>query len=158
VTARRDSLGTVATALRALHRALAERERRGVEERQGAIIGAGEWLQRVVRDPELAWLRVLSELIVDLDVFLEADPGPADDDAAAIRAEIERLLAPPLPGDSGGAFAQRYWAYVHDDPRVGVAHGEVRQAIDRLPQSNDVTEADSLHERHGWTEARRHRS
>ncbi|HEX6136573.1 MAG TPA: hypothetical protein VF059_02890 [Casimicrobiaceae bacterium] len=149
-----SGLAEVAQALRSLHRALAERARRDVEQQRHAVLGAGEWLQLLTSDPRFAWLRSLSELVVDLDVFLEADPAPADDDAAAVRGEIERLLAPAAAGE----FAERYWPYVHDDPHVAIAHGEVRQAIGRLPEAKDVDEADALHARHRWAEARRHRA
>ena len=150
-------LARVAGALRALHRALAERARRDVERERQAVLSAAEWLKALVTDPQLGWLRSLSELMVDLDVFLEAEPASSDDDAAAVRAEIERLIAPaPAVGASG--FAERYWPYVHDDPHVAIAHGEVRQAIGRLPAPTDVDEAEALHARHGWAEARRHRS
>lgn len=151
-----DALGKLAGALRSLHRELADRARRDVEQQRGSVIPPGEWLQQLVADRELAWLRALSELIVDLDVFLEADPAVADDDAAAVRGEVERLLD-PAAASVAGTFASRYWPYVHDEPRVGVAHGEVRQALERLPAPADVNEAQSLHERHGWTAARRHR-
>ena len=153
----KERLVAAALALRALHRALVERARRGLERDRHAVLGAGEWLQLLTADPQFAWLRSLSELIVDLDVFLEADPAPADDDAAAVRHEIERLLAPP-PAVGASGFAERYWPYVHDDPHVAIAHGAVRQALDRLPQPKDVDEADALHARHRWAEARRHRT
>ena len=152
----KERLTALANALRALHRALVERARRGLEQDGHAVLGTGEWLQLLTADPQFAWLRSLSELIVDLDVFLEADPAPADDDAAAVRHEIERLLAPPT--QAAGGFAERYWPYVHDDPHVAIAHGAVRQALERLPQAKDVDEADALHARHRWTEVRRHRT
>lgn len=149
-------LAQVAAALRTLHRALAERARRDVEHERGALLSAAEWLKALVTDPQLAWLRSLSELIVDLDVFLEAEPAPSDDDAAGVRAEIERLIAPPAAAGASG-FAERYWPYVHDDPQVAIAHAEVRQAIARLPAPQDVDEAEALHARHRFAEARRHR-
>ena len=152
----KDQLIAVAGALRMLHRALAERARRDYEAQRGTVVTPGEWLQRLTGDGEFAWLRSLSELIVDVDVFLEADPAPAEDDAAAVRAEIERLLA-PTPAGTGTEFAARYWPYVHDEPHVAIAHAAVRQAIDRLPDPAQVSEADALHARHGWAEARRHR-
>jgi hypothetical protein len=153
----KDVVIALSAALRSLHRALAEGARREYEAARGAVIAPGEWLQSLTSDPGLAWLRSLSELIVDLDVFLEADPAPADDDAAAVRAEVERLLAPP-PAAGAGEFAANYWRYVHDDPRVAIAHGEVRQCVGRLPEPADVREADALHARHGWAAARRHRT
>ena len=154
----KDRLEALAAALRALHRALADHARRAIERERATVLSPGEWLKHLTADPQLAWLRSLSELMVDLDVFLDADPEPADDDAAAVRAEVERLLA-PAPATGGGTdFAGHYWTYIHDEPRVAVAHGEVRHAIAGLPKPGDTVAADSLHERHRWTEARKHRS
>jgi len=150
-------LAAVAAALRALHRVLAERTRRDVEAERQTVIQPGAWLSMLTRDPQFAWLRSLSELMVDLDVFLEADPAPAEDDAASIRAEIERLIAPSTVPGTESAFAQHYWRYVHDEPNVAVVHGEIRQALDRLPEPADVDEDDALHERHRWAEVRRNR-
>jgi hypothetical protein len=143
--------------LRSLHRTLAERARRDLETERLTVIQPGAWLSILTTDPQFAWLRTLSELMVDLDVFLESDPGPAEDDAAAIRAEVERLIAPSsVPGTETG-FSRQYWRYVHDEPSVAVVHREIRQALDRLPVPAGVDEGDALHERHRWTEARRHR-
>lgn len=153
-----DPLVVLANALRALHRALAERARRDVEQQRQTVIMPGEWLRLLTGDAQFAWLRSLSELMVDLDVFLEADPAPADDDLSAIRGEIERLIAPSTVPGTESDFTRHYWRYVHDEPAVAIAHGEIRQALDRLPAPADVDEGDALHQRHGWTEARRHRS
>jgi hypothetical protein len=153
----KERLVALAGGLRALHRVLAECARRDYEAQRGTVVTPGEWLQRLTGDAQFAWLRSLSELMVDLDVFLEADPAPADDDASAVRAEVERLLAPPPAAGTGSEFAWHYWPYVHDEPRVAIAHGAVRQAVGRLPDPKEVSEADALHARHGWTEARRHR-
>jgi len=150
-------LAAVAQALRSMHRALAERVRRDVEAERHTLIQPGGWLSMLTSDAQFAWLRSLSELIVDLDVFLEADPAPADDDLSAIRAEIERLIAPSGVEGVETEFARHYWRYVHDEPQVAIAHGEIRQAIDRLPKATEVDEGDALHDRHQWAETRRHR-
>ncbi len=189
----REALVTLGAGLRTLHRVLVERSRRDFERQRHAILGAGELLKLLTSDAHFAWLRELSELIVDLDIFLEIDPVPGDDDAAAVRAEVERLLAPPpgiamaattdaAPGDAsqvprgletpapgatpgampggspGEGFGARYWPYVHDDPQVAIAHGEVKQALRRLPDPRDVDEAAVLHARHLFREARSHRA
>lgn len=155
--AMKSRLTALANALRSLHRALAERARRDLETERSTVIQPGAWLAILTTDPQFAWLRSLSELMVDLDVFLEADPEPADDDAAAVRAEVERLIAPLTTPDTETDFSRRYWRYVHDEPRVAIVHGEIRQALDRLPVPADIDEGDALHERHAWAEARRHR-
>ena len=151
------SLAGLGAALRNLHRALVAHARRDYEQQRGAVLGAGELLQLLTSDAHFAWLRSLSELIVDVDVFLEADPAPTDDETSAVRGEVERLIAPPKPAAPQSDFASRYWASVHADPQVAIAHGEVRQALDRLPRPADVDEAQVLHERHRWTEMRRQR-
>jgi hypothetical protein len=148
---------TLAKALRSLHRVVAERARRDLEAERQTVIQPGAWLSILTTDPDFGWLRSLSELMVDLDVFLEADPAPAEDDASSVRAEVERLIAPPGVPGAETEFARHYWRYVHDEPNVAVAHGEIRQALDRLPRPADVDEGDALHQRHGWAEARRHR-
>ncbi len=170
---RRETLAGLGASLRSLHRVLVERSRRDFERQRHAILGAGELLKLLTSDAHFAWLRELSELIVDLDIFLDVDPAPGDDDAAAVRAEVERLLTPP-PGvatDVAGAaaepaapdvapapgFGAHYWIYVHDDPQVAIAHGEVKQALSRLPSPGDVDEAAVLHARHLFREARSHR-
>ena len=153
----REALVTLGAGLRTLHRVLVERSRRDFERQRHAILGAGELLKLLTSDAHFAWLRELSELIVDLDIFLDVDPVPGDDDAAAVRAEVERLLAPP-GSSSGEGFGARYWPYVHDEPQVAIAHGEVKQALRRLPDPRDVDEAAVLHARHLFREARSHRA
>lgn len=164
----REDLAGLGASLRTLHRALVERSRRDFERQRHAILSAGELLKLLTSDAHFAWLRELSELIVDLDIFLDIDPAPGDDDAAAVRAEVERLLAPP-PGMAAAAdvqaaavagddFGAHYWAFVHDDPKVAIAHGEVKQALRRLPDPREVDEAAVLHARHLFREARHHRA
>jgi hypothetical protein len=151
------ALAALGDALRNLHRALVAQGRRELERQRGAVLGAGELLQLLTSDPHFAWLRSLSELIVDVDVFLEADPAPTDDEASTVRAEVERLIAPAKPPATPSDVAARYWDSVHADPNVAVAHGEIKQALERLPAPATVDEAQVLHERHRWTEVRRHR-
>ncbi|MBS0327878.1 MAG: hypothetical protein JSS46_15215 [Proteobacteria bacterium] len=152
----RAALGALGRGLTALHRSLVERARRDFEREQHALFGAGELLRLLTSDPHFAWLRSLSELIVDLDVFLEVAPGPGDDDAAAVRAEVERLISPDP--NTEGSLGERYREYVLDDPAVAIAHAEVRQALLRLPDPRDVDEAAVLHARHQFREANRHRT
>ena len=149
-------LAALGNALRNLHRALLAAARREFERERGAVLSTGELLQLLTSDARFAWLRALSELIVDIDVFLEADPAPTEDEASTVRAEVERLVAPAKPGAPDTDFGVRYWAFVHGDPNVAIAHGEVKQALGRLPSLAGVDEAQVLHDRHRWTEVRRH--
>ncbi|MBI2290248.1 MAG: hypothetical protein HYU73_07915 [Betaproteobacteria bacterium] len=149
----------LATALRDLHRALTERVRRDYEREHHGLLSPGTFLHLLISDPRLAWIRPLSELMVDLDVFLQADPSPTADEAAAVRAEVERFIAPEPreASESFATFARQYWAYLSDDPQIAMAHARAMQAIQGLPEAASVNEAEVLHERHRWAELRRHR-
>lgn len=144
-------------ALRQLHRAIAENERRAYESEHGTLVSPGDFLHLLITDARFAWLRALSELMVDLDVFLEADPSPTDDEAAAVRAEIERLISPPAPREVAGDFARRYLPLIAADPNIAIAHARVKQIVRDLPVAGAVNEAKVLHDRHRWAEIRRHR-
>lgn len=147
----------LAEALRELHRRLVERVRRDEERQRGAVIGAQEFLPLLTSDARFAWLHALSELIVDLEVFLAADPSPSEDEAAAVRAEVERLITAPRFPETAGTFTQRYCRYAAEDTQVAAAHAGVKELAQRLPEAASVNEAQVLHERHRWAEARRHR-
>jgi hypothetical protein len=147
----------VREALRDLHRALVEAVRRDYERERHAVFSAGEFLHLVTGDPYFAWLHPISELMVDLDVLLETDPGPSADEAAGVRTEIEYFISPPSGAAASGEFVQRYLPYVAADPHVGIAHVRLKQALQRLPLPVSVDEAEVLHDRHTWAELRSHR-
>jgi len=150
-------LKELAEALRDLHRRLAERLRRDHEQECHAVLSAAEFLPVLMSDARFAWLHLLSELIVDAEVFLKADPSPTQDDCAALRAELERLITAPGFPESASTFTRRYLQYVAEDAQVAAAHASVERLAQNLPQAGRVDEAGVLHERHGWTEAHRHR-
>lgn len=152
-----DLLNELARALRELHRSVVESERRAYEIETGTLVGPGEFLHLLVTDGRFAWMRALSELMVDLDVFLEADPSSTEDEAAAARAEVERLIAAPVPPGVASDFAKRYLPLIAGDPHIAMAHARVKQVIRDLPEPGDVDEAKVLHDRHRWAELRRHR-
>ena len=152
-----DLLNELTHALRELHRAIVESERRAYEAEIGMLVSPGDFLHLLISDGRFAWLRALSELIVDIDVFLEADPSPTEDEAAAVRAEVERLISAPAPREVASDFAKRYLPLIAGNPHIAMAHARVKQIIRELPVAGAVDEAKVLHDRHRWAEMRRHR-
>ena len=123
-------------ALRELHRALVERASRDyvyAHERLSQP-APGELLQMLTKDPEFAWLRGLSELMVDIDTARDDDKG-RDEAALQVRSAVERFVS-PADTNSPDEFAQRYWPYVHQDPHVAMAHAAIKQAIAAWPRSS----------------------
>jgi hypothetical protein len=148
---------TLASALRDLHRALIERARHDYQREHARMVEAGELLQLLTTDPYFEWLRGLSELMVDLDMIRD-EPELMQELATAVRPAVEYFLLPPRAKEGPHSFAERYWPYVQDDPRVAMAHGAVKQAIAKWPSTVASDAATLLHERHRVAEKARHRS
>ncbi len=146
----------VARALRDLHHALLDRARREYEEQNGVIASPAEFLQRLTGEPFFAWLRELSEMMVDIDIIREAAPREMATLAGTARRAIEHLLAPAAAGAPASLFAQHYWRFVHDDPHIAMAHAAVRQALSGWPAVGEGDAASMLHERHRLAERARH--
>ena len=92
-------LQTVRQPLLDLHRALIEAERKDYEREHGAI-SAGEFLQKLISEPSLEWLKPLTGLVAQLDEVL-ADKK----------------------------FDQHYREALQRDPDLLVAHGKLVKAL-----------------------------
>lgn len=145
----------LAAALRDLHRTLFEHARRDYERAHATSVTAGELLNLLTSDAEFAWLRSLSELMVDLDLVREAAADERDALAATVRAAVEHVLSIPQAPAIAGAFAQRYIDYLHDDPHVAMAHAAVKRVLNAWPRA-DGDAAAALHERHRLAEKAAH--
>ena len=120
----------LARALRELHRALMERAKREHERVTLTVLSPGELLKLLTSAESFAWLRELSELMADVDIVSDGGSDALQAASAAIRPAVEHVLGTP---ESQEAFAQRYWAYVHDEPHVAMAHAGVKQALNAFP-------------------------
>jgi len=148
----------LASALRELHRALMECARRDYEREHKVSLTPVEQLRLLTTDPYFDWLRGLSELMVDIDLVQDAEPSDVAEISPAVRAAVEHFITAPNPPESGDAFAQRYWPYLHDDPHVAMAHGGVKRALESWPRPQKTDAASLLHERHRLAEKARHRT
>ena len=148
----------LANALRELHRTLMEHARRDYEREHGVALSPVEQLQLLATDPSFAWLRGLSELMVDIDLVHDAEPLVLAEMSPAVRAAVEHFIAAPNPPESGDAFAQHYWPYLRDDPHVAMAHADVKRTLASWPRPPKTDAASLLHERHLLAEKARHRT
>jgi hypothetical protein len=127
-TARRAQLGTLARALRDLHKQLIH-----IETQYFGTVGSPlELLQLVTNHPHFAWLQKLSGLMAQMDERLdEPEPLPAAE-ALAFRKAIEALIGPSENGDK--EFQAKYNALLHDAPEIVMAHGAVRKILGGIGQ------------------------
>jgi hypothetical protein len=120
VTFLTSDLTQVRAPLLALHKSLVDAERIQYERVYGRLENA-EFLKVLMQDPQFAWLKPLTALIVRLDEALEdnQDGGSAVD-------ELRRLLA---PDEHGSMFQQRYAEVMQRSPDAVVNHGRTLRAL-----------------------------
>jgi hypothetical protein len=115
-------------ALLNLHKTLLEWERTAYEKIHGRT-SPGALLTALMNDPQFAWLRPLSELIVRIDESLEIDTmeGP-EVDVNGIVALAGSVIAADEHGD---AAAQRHHQAMQEYPDAVFAHRGVTTVLKR---------------------------
>ena len=108
-----------------VHKTIIDHERTRYERSRGTVGGPLEFLQLVLNDPWFAWLRPVSELIVQIDE-LTASKEPAEPRRGEALLEQARELL--VPNESGDTFAREYYRAMQESPDVAIAHGEWRRA------------------------------
>ena len=131
----REQLVNVRTVLLRLHKTLLDYEREAYEREQGRISNSYEFLQLVMSDPWFAWLRQLSELIVEMDELLAARE-PASESTALALMEHSRILL--TPAESGSEFQRKYFAAMQQAPEVLVAHSEFAKVLGPARLSKEI--------------------
>ena len=121
----RARVATVRHGLLELHKALLDAERGTYEGIHGKVT-AGKMLQLAFEDPQFAWLRSLSELIVRIDELAE-NKEAADSEFDNLLTTV-RVLLTPAAGEPT-TFARAYDAALQRDPHIVVLHGRVMRAL-----------------------------
>jgi hypothetical protein len=120
----RRLLGELRGALLHLHKTLLDWERTAYERVHGRTTG-GELLKAIVNDPQFAWLRPVSELIVRIDELLESDRPSAEQ----VRAIVTRARTLVVPDEGGPPYARRYHAALQEHPDAVFAHRGVTEVL-----------------------------
>jgi hypothetical protein len=109
--------------LLALHKTLLDAEQRRYERVHGRIEGPHQALQLVMKDPWFAWVRPISELIVEVDARLDDEDVPVQwAEAKTYRGQVAGLLQEDLGSE---AFREQYRRCLQDEPEVIIAHSKV---------------------------------
>ena len=137
-TAERSLLTELRQALLKLHKTMLDWERTAYDRVHGRTTGQA-LLQAILNDPQFAWLRPLSELIVRIDELLEGDVPDMPGEAAVILAQARKLVS---PGEQGGHYAERYQAALQEYPDAVFAHRDVGVV---LKQHRDPTTSQRTH-------------
>ena len=131
----RQQLVNVRTVLLRLHKTLLEYEREDYERDHGKIANSYEYLNVVMNDPWFAWLRQLSELIVEMDELLATKETPNENTAVALIRQAEILLT---PAELGSEFQRKYSAAMQQSPEVVLAHSEFARVLGPARLSKEI--------------------
>ena len=124
-------LEAISRALQELHKQILEVEAPQIPGRQGLAL-----LDRLINDPEWAWLRALSMLIADLDEAV-AVPAELTPENAAALVEHVRALVFGLGDSRNEQFLERYRPLLQESAALASAHGELKRLVDALLPPED---------------------
>ena len=130
-----EKLREIRTALLRLHKTLLELEREVYERAHGKISNSYEYLNLVMHNPSFAWLRHLSELIVQIDEALDGRERSSEATANALIQQSRLLLT---PNEAGPEFQRKYYASVQESPAVVLAHAEFAKVLGPARLSKEV--------------------
>jgi hypothetical protein len=131
----RQRLSDVRHVLLRLHKTLLDYERQSYERAHGRISNSYEFLNLAMSNPWFAWLRHLSELIVEMDQVLDTRE-PSNESTAVALIEQARMLLTPM--ESGNEFQRKYFASVQQSPEVVLAHSEFAIVLGPARLSKEV--------------------
>ena len=114
-------LGDLREALLRLHKTLLDWERSGYERIHGRQT-SHDLLKALLNDPQFAWLRPISQLIVRIDELLAEKTPPMRNDVEAIVAQVRTLTS---PNETGNTYERRYDMALQEHPDAVFAHRDL---------------------------------
>lgn len=114
-------LSELRQALLRLHKILLDWERSGYERIHGRQ-SSHDLLQALLNDPQFAWLRPMSQLIVRIDELLGDKTPPMRNDVEAVVAQVRALTTANQNGD---IYERRYDMALQEIPDAVFAHRDL---------------------------------
>jgi len=108
-------------ALLRLHKTLLDWERGGYERIHGRQ-SSNDLLKALLNDPQFAWLRPMSQLIVRIDEILSDKTPPMRNDVDAVVAQVRTLTS---PNETGNTYERRYDMALQENPDAVFAHRDL---------------------------------
>ena len=114
-------LSDLRQALLRLHKTLLDWERSGYERIHGRQT-SNDLLTALLNDPQFAWLRPISQLIVRIDELLGEKTPPMRNDVEAVVSQVRALTS---PNADGNIYERRYDTVLQEHPDAVFAHRDV---------------------------------
>lgn len=120
-------LGDLRLALLRLHKVLLDWERAGYERIHGRQ-SSNDLLTALLNDPQFAWLRPMSQLIVRIDEILGEKTPPMRNDVDAVISQVKALTS---PNEAGNTYERRYDMALQEQPDAVFAHRDLIKLLKR---------------------------
>ena len=114
-------LSDLRQALLRLHKILLDWERSGYERIHGRQ-SSQDLLQALLNDPQFAWLRPMSQLIVRIDELLGDKTPPMRNDVEAVVTQVRSLTT---ANQNGSTYERRYDMALQEIPDAVFAHRDL---------------------------------
>ena len=105
-----------------LHKTLLDWERGMYERANGSRLTSNQLLDALLVDPQFAWLRALSQMIVRIDEMLADEIAPGPGDLEVVLGHLRDLTS---PNETGNAYEQRYYTALQQSPDAVFAHRDL---------------------------------
>jgi hypothetical protein len=109
-----------------VHKTIIDHERSRYERSSGPVGTPLEFLHLVLNDPWFAWVRPISELIVQIDEFTASREPTEPHQGEALLKQARDLL---VPSESDDSFAREYFRAMQESPDIAIAHAEWRETV-----------------------------
>ena len=123
---RRELLGNLRGLLLGQHKLLLDRERALYEAGNGPIAGPGPFLALVLGDPQFAWLRQISGLVVEIDEALSRRSTAGQPVADLLVARARGLMR---PRENGADFQARYYQAIQESPDIVILQCRIEELL-----------------------------
>lgn len=114
-----------------LHRQLLMLEAKKLATESGRTMTPYELLHASLHDPQLAWLRFMSELIVNIDTIIDETPNLSSKEASQVADEVSNLLEKPQTSNNKD-FWTGYSKYLSENPDIIMKHSQVKGLLTNL--------------------------
>lgn len=109
-------------------------EAKRLEQQLGKKMTPYELLHASLNDPSLAWLRKMSELIVNIDTIIDETPNLSAQDSHRVASEVLDVLEKP-PGLIATDFWTQYSQYLANNPDIIMRHAKVKDILTQVRPS-----------------------
>lgn len=106
-----------------LHKLLLDIERNKFERQNGSVT-SGQFLNLLLNEPDLQWLRKFSTLIVEVDEMLDLDDGYTEEMIDKYLEQIRNLIDFDFVDEE---FESKYKNSIQTDSTIAVKHNELKK-------------------------------